>query len=566
MPLQKAFQTNPWELEHLLGSIDKGQIVVPEFQRSFVWDPKDTFDLIISIANGYPAGSLLFIRNGKTNVLDNRRIEGVETGPKKSLLQPEQLVLDGQQRLTSLYQALYGKGRHLFFINLRKLKDGEDLEEALDYEKVEQAGNYNKRETQFEGQILPLTCVFGKETNFDEWMFEFIEYRVTMHGEDRKGLQTWLTQFKDTYLKPIQKYEFPVIELSESTSLDAICRIFETLNLKGIKLTVFEILTAKLYSKVKLRDLWQTARNQYPILSQFIDEDESVYVLKTIALLKYGEGQPQAISCKRSALLDLTAQDVNKHWQPAVESLNLALIVMKNEYGIISKKWLPYITILPPLAAIFSLTGSTMRGPSKGNARTQIDRWFWCSVFSQRYESGTDTKSVSDISELCAWIEGGEEPKSVKNFRFDMNGLRAVSEQRNAVYRALISLIVRNGALDFHTFSKITTIDLQEAGIEDHHVFPYQFLTDIKFKGEAAKNSVLNKTLIDASTNSSIGKRSPSSYLKDIRADKLGAILNSHLLIRRFLSAFAPRQIRRFSRPTSENIRRIDRKHDGSNL
>jgi hypothetical protein len=161
----------------------------------------------------------------------------------------------------------------------------------------------------------------------------------------------------------------------------------------------------------------------------------------------------------------------------------------------------------------------------------QIDRWFWCSVFSQRYESGTDTKSVSDVSELYAWIEGGEEPKFVKNFRFDTNELRIVSEQRNAVYRGLISLIVRNGALDFHTFSKITTIDLQKEGIEDHHVFPYQYLTDIKFKGEAAKNSVLNKTLIDASTNSSIGKRPPSSYLKDIRADKLEAILNSHLLI-----------------------------------
>jgi hypothetical protein len=50
-----------------------------------------------------------------------------------------------------------------------------------------------------------------------------------------------------------------------------------------------------------------------------------VYILKTIALLKYGDGQPQAISCKRSALLDLTAQDVEKHWDPAVESLNTAL-------------------------------------------------------------------------------------------------------------------------------------------------------------------------------------------------------------------------------------------------
>lgn len=107
--------TNPRELKQLLEQIQNGDAVLPEFQRDFVWDPNATQDLIVSIAMNYPAGSLLRIRNTQ-NLFANREFQGA---PKIAGHRPTFLVLDGQQRMTSLYQAFYGVGDHRYYLSLR---------------------------------------------------------------------------------------------------------------------------------------------------------------------------------------------------------------------------------------------------------------------------------------------------------------------------------------------------------------------------------------------------------------------------------------------------------------
>lgn len=532
--MRESFQTNPWPLDHLLESMDKGQIVVPEFQRSFVWNPIDTFDLIVSIANRYPAGSILFIRQGKDYTLAYRLAEGVNEN-NKNFLSPEQLILDGQQRLTSLYQALYGKGKHRFFLSLKSLKNGESFEDAAFYENLRGAKKYATPQQQFENEILPLSCIFNKEINFDRWMFEFIEYKEQKQPGQRKELTTWLTQIRDTFLKPIQEYRFPVVELTPETKLDAICKIFESLNLKGVKLTVFEILTAKLWpTGTKLRELWQKARDDFPLVSQFIDEDESVYVLKTIALSKTKDPNVKTLSCKRADLLELTPTDISKYWDLAIKFLDKSLAILKNEYGVLSRKWLPYVTILSPMATALALIESNLTGIEEGKARKKIERWLWCSIFSQRYDSATDSKSVQDVLELKRWLEGGDEPEVVRTFKFDSAELRGITIQSSAIYRGLICLIVRAGAIDFHRQTKISTLDLVREGIEDHHVFPSGYLQTRGIKSDLP-DSILNKTLIDAETNKRIGKKAPSEYLGEIEKGignaKLKEILKSHKLI-----------------------------------
>ena len=115
--------TNPRALKDLLGEIHSRTTVLPDFQRDFVWEPGATQELIVSIANNYPAGSILRVRDAK-RVFACREFEGA---PKLDGKKHTFLVLDGQQRMTSLYQAFYGVGEHIYFLELQKLLDGADF-------------------------------------------------------------------------------------------------------------------------------------------------------------------------------------------------------------------------------------------------------------------------------------------------------------------------------------------------------------------------------------------------------------------------------------------------------
>jgi hypothetical protein len=131
------------------------------------------------------------------------------------------------------------------------------------------------------------------------------------------------------------------------------------------------------------------------------------------------------------------------------------------------------------------------------------------------------------------WINGGPEPEIITEFSFDPKSLRSINRQRNAVYRGIFCLLVRDGVLDFHAGQKITTQIVIDENIEDHHVFPRKYLEK---KGVSADeiNCVLNRTLIDGRTNRTISNKAPSKYLADIEktlgGKKIDGILESHLL------------------------------------
>src|SRR5213076_629957 len=116
-----------WGIDQLLTLMDSCKIVLPEFQRSFVWWPKDIDQLLTSLVQDFPAGSLLFLRADGTDELAWRKAEGV---PYDGEVVPDYLVLDGQQRLTSLSLALNGRGEHVFLMDLSLLEQ-DDLENGV---------------------------------------------------------------------------------------------------------------------------------------------------------------------------------------------------------------------------------------------------------------------------------------------------------------------------------------------------------------------------------------------------------------------------------------------------
>lgn len=499
--------TNPRALKELLGEIHSRTTVLPDFQRDFVWDPSATQELIISIANNYPAGSILRVRD-PGGMFACREFEGA---PKLDGHRHVFLVLDGQQRLTSLYQAFYGVGEHRYYLDLKKLLAGTDFEEAIFHVRASTkwVKVHEDLDLQTTEMILPLNVLQGGSGGFLQWLF-----RVTnpLPPEQRSQLQDSLHQINQTWIMAIDDYHFPVVTLSDKTEPDALCTIFETLNRTGVKLGVFELLTARFWPQnIKLRDLWDRTRTQYPIIDDF--EVDPYYLLQSIAL-----ASRRAPSCKRGDVLILKADDVVAWWEKAAAGLADGLRILRDDCKVMLPKWLPYQTMLPPLAAVLARTGMP-KTPEAGAQREKLKRWFWCAVFGQAYDSSPNSQSAKDVTELTSWLAGGAPPESVRTLRFDPKALRDITPRQRSIYRGIICLILDtgSGARDFYTQSIITSNLMTEQGIDDHHVFPDDYLQKIKaVSSPRVRDCVLNRTLIGRTTNQLIGNRAPSQYLADI--------------------------------------------------
>lgn len=516
------FETNPKTLKDILRQVNAGELALPNFQRNFVWDPGATEELIESIMRRYPAGSLLFLKHMGEG-FDVREFEGAPGLTSKSTASA--IVLDGQQRLTSLYQAFFGRGEHRFFLDLKALRGPSDIEEAVWHETFTRSRGkgYLDREYQARELICPLEVIFGKNGGFHAWVDEIMEIR-SEQGEDVKPLRAEMRQIHEQWIAPIMEYPFPVITLPANTPLDAVCKMFETLNRRGVKLTVFELLMARAYANsISLRDMWEKAIKENPIIEEFgIDP---YYVLQVVSLLSKK-------SIKRSDVLNLEPKIISQHWKDALGGMNETLKLLQNELGVLHADLLPYNPMIVPLTAFF-VRVSDIKGPKIGAVREKLMQWFWASVFSQAYEKSPTSRVVSDFKELTQWLfEEGPRPKALDALYFSPDLFLGITPQQRALYRGTLLLATSNGARDLHNGEKLTSEYLERERVDDHHIFPHDYL-----KGKYPEdriNGVLNRTLIDAITNRRIQANAPSRYVgeivKELGTEKTRQVFESHLI------------------------------------
>lgn len=504
------FETDKKPLLFLLDLIENRALALPDFQRSFVWDPEATRELVVSVVRSFPAGTLLQM-DGGSNVFAPRAFEEAPALTRA----PSHLILDGQQRLTSLYQAFFGRGTHRFFLNIGELIEGKTVDDAVEVYAVKRAQRLEPLPQQADALLLPLLRI----REFADWKDDVLECLEERHDDMRK-LRKQLNEVEKAFVKPVELYQFPVTTLAATTPPEAVCAIFETLNRTGVKLSVFELLTARAFAReVRLRDMWADTQRDRGVLTEF--RVDPYYVLQTIALI--ARGNPQ-----RSTVLALDVEEITQHWDEAVEGIVGALTLLRDECGVLTPKWLPYGTMLITMARAWRCV-TAASGPAVGARRVKLARWFWCSSFAQAYENSGNSVSERDAPQLEQWLEGGDAPAVVEDFAFNSSRWYEITVRQRALYRASIALLMRHSPLDFHEGMPLTRPIIDGKDVDDHHVFPKAFLKASGF-GQAI-DSVLNHTLIDRRTNIRIGGRAPSSYLQEMRAeleDKLTHILESH--------------------------------------
>lgn len=530
------------KLLDLISNARKGKIVLPQFQRNFVWSRDDITALLISILEGHFIGSFLLLRTDSDNIpFAIRELEGVNLQPNE--LKPDWMILDGQQRLTSLHYVFaapdiplrWTKYPYRFFLNLRKITEG-DLENAISSDRADYTDGRLTHSYQFESLIIPFTEV----ERWNDWLNAYEQWLVEKDRDayfnqyfkiDKPAWNAAIDRIR-AFLVPT--IEIPKIQPNDPDRLAEVCAIFEKMNSKGVRLSVYDLLTARLYKDgIDQHHLWEEAVNQHTLLNEFSEgkpDDYGVFVLRTIALMR-------GLDVKSKTLINLKPNDFIHDWQQATRYMEKALerltAVNTDGFGVFDRRWVPYSTMVSPLAAMLHAIETQKLGH---HAYKLMRRWYWASVFRERYASSVESTIYRDYQDfLTAVADPIFEPVALREARISIIdntafSLRSVARV-NAVYRGVMCLIAIKGAKDFQADDSIAFHTL-----EDHHIFPKAYLE--KQRDAAGKkipadqiNSIVNRTLISAQTNRHISHKSPSKYLADvIPADRHVEILNSHFI------------------------------------
>lgn len=541
------FTAKPEQLADLLKGIDSHKVALPDFQRDWVWWPEQVHSLIISVAYRYPAGSLLTMPVSN----DSFALRPFKGSGETLRDKPSLMILDGQQRLTSLFQAMYsregvvrdGKTYH-FYLDVPVLLSDDDgaievgdpcFDAALFYVKAEKSGKrvryeglqpryeLTTPEQEIEAGVLPLWSIFDSDDYVSRWrdryflsiLGEQAPYAAYMEQNNKwdKLVRPWVDRIKT--------YPFPVVELKDHVPLGAICHIFEKVNSTGVPLDVFDLCTASLWAQgFRLNREWEKLKKEKLAPRLQMQQLDGTHFLMGLSLLdsldrkENRSGGLVSVTCRKQDLMMMKRQRVEQLWSVLVDGYCEAAKFM-GEQGIISKRILPYSTLIVPLAAIFAYIKWKKGAAYVGGSWDKVGKWYWCSVFSQRYSSQVENVAANDFEQVLAWVNGGAEPSVVRTFLFRSDYLQEISSIRNAIYKGVLCLLARNGAKDFSGGGKLTTELYHGTNHDHHHLFPTHALKDLKIDDPRCE-SIINKALISYSANRSIGGYKPSVYTKHI--------------------------------------------------
>lgn len=541
-------------LQDMLKNIGNGEIQLPDFQREWVWDDYHIRSLIASVSQSFPIGVVLALEASGIDIrFKTRLFERVNS--KYANKKPETLILDGQQRLTALFQALMSERpvstrntrgnetlRYYFLDMQACIKDEIEREEAvlssgedrrlqtvhgkiIDLYPIESLLSIN---SEYTNHMFPVDKIFDSAA----WRREYSKH--WNHDSDKIEL---FDKFEGKVIDRFKQYNVPVIQLHNETPKEAVCLVFEKVNTRGVTLTVFELLTASFaVDNFDLRDDWNNRFERMKGKFAVLAELESNNFLRALTLLVTNANPKTTISCTRRDILRLTLEDYQK-WVGQIEHGFVEAARFLHRQKIFNARDLPYQTQLVPLAAI--LANLEDLGETKVSQQ-KIARWYWCGVLGEMYGAATDTRFANDLSEVTDWVrETGNEPRTIREANFQENRLPELRTRNGAAYKGVHALIMHDrGATKCSDFRTEVPIDEKiyfDDNIDIHHIFSKAWCENRGINPNKY-NSIVNKTPLSANTNRKIGSDAPSEYLVKIQEEvgikptETDKILNAHLI------------------------------------
>ena len=550
-----TFQTNPIDLYKLLDECQRGIVQLPDFQRSWVWDEDRIKSLIASVSKAFPVGALMTLDTGGDVNFKPRTIEGAL--PIAETVAPQSLLLDGQQRITSLFQVTLRnkvvetvtpkkkKVKRWFYIDIQKaldpMADREDAILGVPEDRIVRAEfgrgvvlDLSSREKECAAMMFPVTQVF----EWDNWRDGFDDYWCgDVNKENRQTFRT----FRNQVLENFKYYRVPVISLDKFTSKEAVCVVFEKVNTGGKPLDAFELVTAMYAAEGHpLRKDWYGLgenRGRHGRLAGMLrphDADVGIVAgvtntdfLQAISLFhtrerrraaekagKQGKDLPQVIG-NRLSLLNLPLEAYRKYETQVERGFEQAakFLHQLHIYRIFD---LPYQSQIVPVAVILADIGDDWEHTAN---REKLVRWYWNGVFGELYGSAVETRIARDFMEVPVWLKGGAEPSTVSETIFRADRLKTMRMRLSAAYKGVNVLLMKEGAQDFRSGQKFVDTIFFGENVDIHHIFPKDWCKkQEKPIGPSIYDSIINKTPLSYRTNRIIGGSSPSAYLAQLES------------------------------------------------
>jgi len=543
-----SFRTAEPALTEILDDIAAGRIQLPDFQRGWVWDDTHIQSLIASLSLSYPIGAVMLLEAGGVP-FKPRLFAGVNLQPAPK---PKKLVLDGQQRLTSMYLSLRSgqpvptrteKGddiRRVYFLDMTKCLDPTvDREEAVisvpetlqvtsDFgRKVER--DLSKPEFQYAKRLCPVALFFDP-TGYMNWKMGFAQ-----HYAQNPEAAMFLMRFDQEIWLRFQQFKVPAIELTQDTPREAVCQVFEKVNTGGVTLTVFELMTATFAAdEFNLRDNWDARCDRLTAKHDVLKAIDGTSFLTAVTLLaNYRQhlATKSAVSCKRADVLRLALTDF-KNLETQLEQGFKRAAELLAEEKIFDERSLPYATQLIPLAAICAYLDDRT---TQHGVKQKLLRWYWSGVLGELYGGANETRFAMDMQDVVAWVNGGSEPRTVRDTTFAPTRLLSLQSRLAAAYKGLAALLMKHGGRDFVSGTPIDLNTYFNNAVDIHHIFPRIWCEKQKLPKEKW-NSVINKAPLAAGTNRFISGDAPSIYLsriqkaKQVAPNSLDEFLASHVI------------------------------------
>lgn len=484
----------------LLNDIERGIIKIPQFQRNFVWSMDKAANLMDSMLKGYPIGTFIFWKT-KERLRSIRNLGGIEM-PEPPTDDYIQYVLDGQQRLTSV------------FVTLKGLKiTREDTDEDFSQMYIDLLANENEK--------IVITDISEKNPKniikLTELIFGGLTLLAALPNEHHKKLEE--------YKQRINSYSFPTV-LVDDVSIEVATEIFARINEGGKGLSVFEIMVAKTFDIERNFDL----KEKYDeFILKVMDVDYETIsdstILQCLASILKKE-------CSKKVILQLDKVEFINIWSKVINSIEIAIEYFRGYYRIPVSELLPYNALIVPFSYYFF----HHKDKPNGIQQKYLQDFFWRTSLSERYSHSLETKLSQDITRIDSILNNKcpnyDYPVEYNINYIIENGTFSVSR---SYIKAILCLYAYQQPKSFgdNSIVHISNDWLKQANSKNyHHFFPKSFMKNKDFS-EQRINNVLNITIVDEHLNKrEIGKKAPSKYMCKFKEenDNLHQTMETHLI------------------------------------
>lgn len=523
------WQVGEVSISELIQQIDSREMALPQFQRPSVWGKANWIPFLMTILQGRPTGTLLLMEVSDQAALAPRPIE---TAPDLQHGDLRWLLLDGQQRTTTLYKAAktyFGDAPNTktVIVNVKAaIDDGQLRDEHLDVVPLGHVSSTSEMARL--GKVRLATLLDTAE--LESWRFSYIsEHMRTNPAEFNRRIEAAAPA-----LLRLGGYRFPILQIRSDTPLDVVADIFEGMNRRGQPLNKFDLMVARLYRPMPngqmfdLRDQWSSCLSAAPYLQRVgIGEEDGLLPLQLIA--KQISRLPSKI---RGRVRGLTSGDVLElppeqiiglpgclipalNLGEAVHALEAAASFLVRSCGVVAPSLLPQAAMLLPLADQF------LRSPGSRLDDAKLKRWFFAAGLTVDYYGSVNSYADRDCGQLKEWAApSGPEPASVRALtRSYVEGLdlsQAFTREGNILGKTVMSLLVTVGALDWGPGQlRVSEYD----SIDFHHMVPEQRLRVWYPRSPEKRRPIAALTPISAATNRTLGSRNASDVIAELAND-----------------------------------------------